>query len=104
MTTKGSEMLLPDFYELREHLMPWRWALAPDFEGLRLEMWWIPTGIQLADNLTKRITPSAKLLYDLVNTGRMCISQYERPRSSQQALSKWVTPTGIKGPEKPATD
>ena len=95
MTTKSSEMLVPDLYELREHLMPWRCALSPHFDGLHCEMWWVPTDQQLADNLTKVITKSIDLMYGVLATGYLKITIYERPRSSQQALKNWVHTTGL---------
>ena len=86
MTSKISEMLVPDFFELREAAMPWRCAYSDEFDGLPTEIWWCPTEWQLADNLTKLTTPSTNLFYSLLETGTMHLPRYERPRSAQRAM------------------
>ena len=87
MTTKINEMLVPDFFELRESAMPWRCAHSEEFDGLSTEIWWTQTDLQLADNLTKVLTPSASYFVKLFKTGYMCLSIFERPRPAQRALT-----------------
>ena len=89
MTVKVNEMLVPDFYELREAAMPWRWALSEDYDGISVELWWIPTNLQLADNLTKVVTPSLGAFMRLLTTGVVELkNEYLRPRENQRAW-KW---------------
>ena len=89
MTGKTAEMLVPDFYELREAAMPWRFAHSDDYDGLPVELWWVPTELQLADNLTKLVTPSTKEFLRVLETGVMHLPRYERPRVAQRALQSF---------------
>ena len=57
MTSKSAEILPPDVHELREAAMPWR-SWAEDHDQQSVELWWCSTDRQLADNLTKLVTPS----------------------------------------------
>ena len=86
LTTKISEMLVPDFFELRESAMPWRCAHYPE-SVVPTEFWWIPTEYQYADNLTKLVTPSTKIFIKLLENGRLYLPRFERPRLAQRALS-----------------
>ena len=66
--------------------MPWRCAHSPEFDGLHVEMWWIPTYLQMADNLTKMITPSTKVFLQSLETNTFSLPEYLRPRPAQRAL------------------
>jgi len=86
MTSHPSEVLVPDFFELREALMPWRCAESADYDGLSAEMWWIPTQYMLADNLTKSKTPSTFELMRVLREGAIWLPEVKRPRTAQRAL------------------
>ena len=91
MTGKVDEMLVPDFYQLREACMPFRHALSPDFDGKAVELWWVPTWLQLADNLTKTSTPSSDLFMRSLSHNFLQLLEYKRPRKAHQTLSAlWV--------------
>ena len=98
MTGKTAEMLLPDIHELREATMPWRHALSEEYYENYVELWWISTNGQLADNLTKITTPSAEdfkrvLKDNIIKLGQEGVTKTEngkqtagflRPRKTQQ--------------------
>jgi hypothetical protein len=86
MTAKVGEMLVPDFFELREALMPWRCAEAEDYESKPTEMWWIPTETQLADNATKVATKSNNEFLAFLRDSQFTLPRYERPRLAQRGL------------------
>ena len=95
MTGKTAELLLPDIHELREATMPWRSALSEDFSEDFVELWWCSTTKMLADNLTKRHTPSTyeftnvlrKNIIHLGSEGKEKDSGFLRPRPAQRAHS-----------------
>ena len=100
MTGSTAEMLLPDVHELREAVMPWRSALSEDYEDEFVELWWCDTCLQLADNLTKIITPSTKEFFNVIDTRIINLVGtpvgnsskrvgFERPRPTQRAHSFW---------------
>ena len=98
MTGKTAEMLLPDIHELREATMPWRHALSEEYYENYVELWWLSTNGQLADNLTKITTPSAEdfkrvLKDNIIKLGQEGVTKTEngkqtagflRPRKTQQ--------------------
>ena len=88
LTSKTSEMLLPDFAELREAAIPWRSALSEEYREGNIEVWWIDAVHQLADNLTKLRTPSTdeffKVIYDqILSLG----TKWQRPKLPQRSLA-----------------
>ena len=88
MTGKTAELLLPDIHELREASMPWRNSLSEDYIGDFIEMWWTATHRQLADNLTKHLTPSTKEFFKVLQTNKISLGEdYQRPRPTQRAHS-----------------
>ena len=100
MTGSTAEMLLPDVHELREAVMPWRSALSEEYEDEFVELWWCDTCLQLADNLTKIITPSTKEFFNVIDTRIINLVGtpvgnsskrvgFERPRPTQRAHSFW---------------
>ena len=86
LTSKISEVLVPDFFALRESAMPWRCVYSNDFNGLPTGLWWISADLQLADNFTKLKTPGLNVLIYLLQTGVLHLSRYERPRRAQRPL------------------
>ena len=96
MISKSAEVLVPDFQELREASMPWRWALSEDFDDQFIEIWWVDTRNQLADNLTKLQTPSSDYFREVLTTRKLSLSRpstipYKRPRPPQRALKSFYT-------------
>ena len=97
MTGSTAELLLPDIHELREATMPWRSALSEDFEEDFVELWWVDTVRQLADNLTKLVTPSLLEFRDVLKTGVISfrdrqkpeLKTFERPTPTHRAHSFW---------------
>ena len=94
MISKTAEVLVPDFQELREACMPWRWALSEDFTDQWVEIWWVDTRNQLADNLTKLITPSTDYFREVLTTRKLSLSRpntlpFLRPRPPQRALKSF---------------
>ena len=95
MTGKTAEILLPDIHELREATMPWRSSLSEDYSEDFVELWWCSTKVQLADNLTKKITPSSHDFVEVLKTctiklgnqGKEKDSGWLRPRPTQRAHS-----------------
>ena len=86
MTGKTAELLLPDVHELREASMPWRISLSDDYREGLVELWWCATHRMLADNLTKRLTPSTVEFMNVLQTGIIRLGEdYVRPRPTQQA-------------------
>ena len=86
MTSHPDEMLVPDFSQLRESCMPFRHALSPDFDGKAIELWWTPTDLQLADNLTKMRTPSTDRFFISLRDNGFYLEQYKRPRKAHRTL------------------
>ena len=84
MTGRTDEMLVPDFHQLREAALPFRHAHSDAYDGLSLEIWWVPTHIQLADNLTKVITPSTDMFFRALSSNRFQLTDYQRPRTAHQ--------------------
>ena len=76
--------------------MPWRWALSEDFDDQFIEIWWVDTRNQLADNLTKLQTPSSDYFREVLTTRKLSLSRpstipYKRPRPPQRALKSFYT-------------
>ena len=87
MTSHPDEMLVPDFAQLRESCMPFRHALSPDFDGRAIELWWTPTFLQLADNLTKMRTPSTDKFFSALKNNEFWLDEFKRPRKAHRSLS-----------------
>ena len=87
MTSHPDEMLVPDFAQLRESCMPFRHALSPDFDGRAIELWWTPTHLQLADNLTKMKTPSTDIFFKALKANEFWLEEFKRPRKAHRSLS-----------------
>ena len=88
MTGKTAELLLPDIHELREASMPWRVSLSDEYSEDFIEIWWTATHRQLADNLTKRVTPSTQEFFNVLKTGVIKLgTEFARPRPTQRAHS-----------------
>ena len=121
MTGSTAEMLLPDVHELREAVMPWRSALSEEYEDEFVELWWCDTCLQLADNLTKIITPSTKEFFNVIDSRIINLVGtpvgtsgkrvgFERPRPTQRAHSFWQDLLGflhswdVEGREDEATE
>ena len=86
MTSHPDEMLVPDFSQLRESCMPFRHALSLDFDGKAIELWWTPTELQLADNLTKMRTPSTDRFFICLRNNEFWLEEYKRPRKAHRTL------------------
>ena len=75
--------------------MPWRSSLSEDYSEDFVELWWCSTKVQLADNLTKKITPSSHDFVEVLKTctiklgnqGKEKDSGWLRPRPTQRAHS-----------------
>ena len=95
MTGATAEILIPDIHELREACMPWRSALSEDYDEPPVELWWCDTVRQLADNLTKLVTPSVADFFRVVQNGVISFGPqhstktFERPRPTQRSHSFW---------------
>ena len=87
MTGRTDEVLVPDFHQLREAALPFRHAHSADYDGLSIELWWVPTHMQIADNLTKVHTPSTDLFFKALSSNRLQLVEYQRPRSAHQHLN-----------------
>ena len=90
MTGRPEEALVPDYFQLREASLPFRYAYSPDFDGLPVELWWCPTNLQLADNLTKIHTPSTQLFLNALSTNIFQLHEYKRPRVAHQHIQNIV--------------
>ena len=95
MTGNTAEILIPDIHELREAAMPWR-SHSNEYSDNHVELWWCDTVRQLADNLTKLVTPSAVEFFNLMISGVIRLGvhgtkTYEKPRPSQRAHSMMAT-------------
>ena len=103
MTGSTAEILLPDIHELREAVMPWRSSLSEEYSDEFVELWWCDTVRQLADNLTKLVTPSTFDFMEVLRTGVIKLNgssgvkTYERPRATQRAHSFWGSFLGYLG-------
>ena len=94
MTGNTAEVLIPDIFELREAVMPWR-SLSDDYRDSYCELWWCDTVRQLADNLTKLMTPSGQEFFNILKTGVIRlggqgVKTFERPRATQRAHVFWA--------------
>ena len=105
MTGSIAEMLIPDIHEIREATMPWRSAISEDYSDSHVELWWCDTFRQLADNLTKLVTPSTVDFFQVISSGVITLGgpglvpggrttsgdskTFERPRPSQRAHAFW---------------
>ena len=87
MTGRTDEVLVPDFHQLREAALPFRHAHSDAYDGFPVELFWVPTHLQLADNLTKVHTPSTDVFFRALSTNRFTLVEYQRPRSAHQHLS-----------------
>ena len=90
MTGRPDEALVPDYYQLREASLPFRYALSPNFDGYPVELWWVPTFLQLADNLTKISTPSSQLFLNALSSNWFQLTEYKRPRVAHQHIEHMV--------------
>ena len=71
--------------------MPWR-SWAEDHDQQSVEMWWVPTDRQLADNLTKVVTPSSHQFMESIRVNSFSLGKiYVRPRPSQRSLKSFAT-------------
>ena len=86
MAGKVDEVLIPDFHQLRECCLPFR-ALSPSFDGLLVELWWVPTHLQFADNLTKVRTPSSDAFFRALTQNGFNLPEFLRPRKAHQSIS-----------------
>ena len=90
MTGRPEEALVPDYFQLREASLPFRYAYSPDFDGYPVELWWVPTYLQLADNLTKISTPSSQLFLNALSSNWFQLTEFKRPRVAHQHISDIV--------------
>ena len=90
MTGRPDEALVPDYFQLREASLPFRYAYSPDFDGFPVELWWTPTYLQLADNLTKISTPSSQLFLNALTNNWFKLTEYKRPRVAHQHIENLV--------------
>jgi len=86
MTGKVDEVLVPDYFQLRESCLPFRHAHSPDYDGHAIELWWVPTHVQFADNLTKIRTPSSDAFFQALTQNQFQLLEFERPRKAHQNL------------------
>ena len=68
--------------------MPWRCALSENYRENYVELWWVSTNTQLADNFTKVATPSRNDFIRICTDNQVWIGKdFLRPRSTQRAHS-----------------
>ena len=75
----SEELLKDDSHEIREACVPIT-RLSRDYNGITMDLWWIPTKWMLADPLTKEsIDP--EIMLSAIREGKINISEAQLPRN-----------------------